>query len=406
MRQPHFLGVFEAMAYDTIKLKSPPIDLSVMRRVEQQCLLRSGLDMPTGEIKYELFSGELKGSWDSRISVLPRNEDFCLDPDGRVRKHPCEPFLIIEASVHKVMYGHNVYGGPSNFLEAARHLVALVEKLLDTELLPADYWTVHRVDVAHVYNLSKPACKEFFDSLQLRNFPRRQKNSAKYDMALYFAGKTTTVKFYHKGTEFRVHEHSRLRSFFRDLFKHIYGADPKNTERVEKKLQALQRLADNRLRVEVEIHSDKLQYDYGKNPTVAELTDEYLERIHDGEIERLLREGRQSMETVRNTTAVMTRLQNVYGDTRGAQLYGFWSALCTLNENVVRAKFSRATYFRNRKLLEDAGVSWRSSNITVTANDSLIHDFSPMRADRRFCNAPARNRPEYQTSRDLMRLAA
>jgi len=406
MRQPQFLSVFEAMAYDTIKLKSPSMDRSVMRRIEQQCLLRSGLDMPTGEIKYELFSGQLLGSWDSRISVIPKYEDFSVDPDGRVRKHACEPYLIVEGSVHKAMLGHNVYGGPTKFLEACRFLVGLVERRLQTELMAADYWTVHRVDNAHVYRLSKPGCKEFFDSLQLRNFPRRQKNSAKYDMALYFAGKTTTVKFYHKGTEFRVHDYSRLRSFFRDLFKHIYGPDPKNAERVEKKLQALQRLADNRLRVEVEIHSDKLQYDYGKNPTVAELTDEYLERIHDGEIERLLREGRQSMETVRNTTAVMTRLQNVYGDTRGAQLYGFWSALCTLNENVVRAKFSRATYFRNRKLLEDAGVSWRSSNITVTANDSLIHDFSPMRADRRFCNAPARNRPEYQTSRDLMRLAA
>lgn len=395
-----------------------------MRRIEQQCILRSGTDLASGEIMYELFTGQLLGSWDSRISVLPKYEDYVIDKNGRPRLHPCEPYLIVEASVHKVMHGHNVYGGPTNFLEAARHLVNLVEKLLETELCIADRWTVHRVDVAHVYNLSKAACKEFFDSIQLRNFPRRQKNSAKYDMALYFAGKTTTVKFYHKGSEFRVHDYSRLRSFFRALFTHQYGPDAKNAERVEKKLQALQRLADNRLRVEVEIHSDKLQYDFSetlknkdsgerilygcdrKNPTVAEISDEYLERIHDGEVERLLREGRQSMETVRNTTAVMTRLQNVYGDTRGAQLYGFWSALCTLNENVVRAKFSRATYFRNRKLLEDAGVSWRASNITVTANDSLIHDFSPMRADRRFCNAPARNRPEYQTSRDLMRLAA
>lgn len=406
MRQRLFFGVLEAMAYDTIKIKSPCIDRSVMRRIEQQCILRSGTDLASGEIMYELFTGQLLGSWDSRISVLPKYEDFVLDKNGRPRLHPCEPYLIVEASVHKVMHGHNVYGGPSNFLEAARHLVSLVEKLLETELLPADYWTVHRVDVAHVYNLSKPACKEFFDSIQLRNFPRRQKNSAKYDMALYFAGKTTTVKFYHKGTEFRVHDYSRLRSFFRALFNHQYGPDAKNADRVEKKLEALQRLADNRLRVEVEIHSDKLQYDYGKNPTVAEITDEYLERIHDGEVERLLREGKQSMETVRNTTAVMTRLQSVYGDTRGAQLYGFWSALCTLNENVVRAKFSRATYFRNRKLLEDAGVSWRASNITVTANDSLIHDFSPTRADRRFCNVPARNRPEFQISRDLMRLAA
>ena len=112
------------------------------------------------------------------------------------------------------------------------------------------------------------------------------------------------------------------------------------------------------------------------------------------------------METVRTTTAVMTRLQNVYGCTPGQRLYGFWAAMCTLNENVMREKYSRATFFRNRKLLEDAGVSWRSSDINVTANDSLIHDFTPMRVDRRFCNAPARNRPELNYSRDELRLAA
>lgn len=394
------------MAYDTIKIKSPSMDRSIMRRIEQQCILRSGCDLGSGEILYELFTGQLLGSWDSRISVMPKYEDYVIDKLGRPRLHACEPYLLIEASVHKVMLGHNVYGGPKNFQVAARYLVALVEKLLATDMPPADCWTVHRVDVAHVYNLSKPACKEFFDSIQLRNFPRRQKKAAKYDMAVYFAGKTTTVKFYHKGDEFRLHDYARLRSFFRILFDHLHGTSDKNPGRVERKLKALQRLADNRLRVEVEVHSDKFQYDFGKNPTVAEVTDDYLERIHDTEIERLLREGKQAMDTVRSTTAVITRLQNTYGDTRGGQLYGFWSALCTLNENVVRAKYSRATFFRNRKLLEEAGVSWRASNIVVTANDSLIHDFTPQRVDRRFCFSPARNRPEYHVSRDLMRLAA
>lgn len=112
------------------------------------------------------------------------------------------------------------------------------------------------------------------------------------------------------------------------------------------------------------------------------------------------------MDTVRTTTAVMTRLQNLYGQTKGQRLYGFWAAMCTLNENVMRDQYARATFFRNRKLLEEAGVSWRSSDITVTANDSLIHDFTPMRVDRRFCSAPARNRPEFTISREELRLAA
>jgi len=394
------------MAYDTIKLKSPPMDRGTIQRIEQQCIMRQGMDMSSGELLYELFTGQLLGSWDSRISVIPKYEDWINDKNGTPRLQPCEPYLLVEASVHKVMLGHNVYGGPTNFQEAARYLVALVEKLLDTELMPADYWTVHRVDVAHVYKLSKASCKLFFDGIQLMSFPRRQRNSAKYDMAVYFAGKTTTVKFYHKGSEFSVHDRSRLRSFFRILFAHIYGPDEKNTTRVDRKLKALQRLADQRLRVEVEIHSDKLQYDLGRNPQVRELTDAYLERIHDTEIERLMREGKQGMETVKTTRAVLARLQANYPGAQATRLYGFWTSLTTLGDEVARQQYTKPTFYRNRKALEEVGISWRGTDIVVTANDSPIHDFTPQRVDRRFCHAPARNRPEYHVSRDLMRLAA
>lgn len=395
------------MAYDTIKLKSPCMPESVVRAIEQQCILRSGIDLATGALLYELHSGELLGSWDSRIAVRPMYEDWVIDKNGRPRLAPSEPYITVECSVHKAMLGHNVYGGPTNFRESCSFLIDLLEKLLGVELPPSNIWTVHRVDVAHVFALSRPAIKEFFDSISLRNFPRRQKKAAKYDMAVYFAGKTTTVKFYHKGSEFKVHDYARLRHYFRAVYAYQYGkGDTDNLKRAERKLKALQRLAENRLRVEVEVHSDKFQYDFGKNPLVEEVTDQYLEAVHDKEVERLLREGKQAMETVRTTTAVMTRLQNLYGQTKGQRLYGFWAAMCTLNENVMRDQYTRATFFRNRKLLEEAGVSWRSSDITVTANDSLIHDFTPMRVDRRFCSSPARNRPEFNISREELRLAA
>lgn len=396
------------MAYDTIKLKSPAMDRSIVKRIEAQCIMKSGFNLATGEILYEIFFGELLGSWDARISVIPKYEDYIIGKQGRPELHPCEPYLLVEASAHKVMHGHNVYGGPTDFRAAASNLVSLVEKLLDTDL-PSSYgWTVHRVDVANVFRLSKPACKEFFEGVQLLSFPRRQKGSAKYAMAVYFAGKTTTVKFYHKGSEFQVHERSRLRNFFTNLYQHIYGkTDIKNKDRVERKLQALQRLADSRLRVEVEIHSDKLQYDFGHNPRVDELTDEYLQRIHDTEIERLLREGKQGMDTVRTSRDVLRRLKREYGDTRGTQLYGFWTSLCTLGDETARDHFSKATFYRNRKSLEEVGVSWRGSDIVVVSNDSLVpHDFAPIRTDQRLCFLPARNRPEYQVSRELMRLAA
>ncbi len=396
------------MAYDTIKLKSPALDRQLVQKIEQQCLLRSGQDMATGEVLYEIFSGQLLGSWDSRISVVPKYEDFVINKSGRPVLQPCEPYLLIEASVHKVFYGQNVYGGPTDFQRVCSDFVVLLEELLDVELPPARNWTVHRVDVAEVYRLAKPACKEFFDGMQLINFPRRKRGSAKYDMAVYFAGKTTTVKFYHKGTEFQVHERSRLRAFFTHLFTHLYGQDDKeNRARVERKIKALQRLADGRLRAEVEIHSDKLQYDFEKNPRVDEVTDAYLQQVYDKEIEKLLREGKQGMDTVRDSKAVMRRLKSVYGDINGKRLYGFWSVLCHHGDEVTRQEYPKASFYRNRKQLEEAGVAWRGSDVVIVANDGLLpHDFAPVRSDKRLCYLPARNREEFQVSREMMRLAA
>lgn len=397
------------MAYDTIRLRSPAMDKSIIERIEQQCLLRSGTEMATGEVRYEIFSGELLGSWDSRISIVPKYEEYVINKSGRPELRDCEPYVIIEASVHKVFLGHNVYGGPTCFQSICSDFVALVGDLMQVDFLPACYWTVHRVDLAHTFRLSIQQCKEFFDGIQLMSFPRRKKGSAKYDMAVYFAGKTTTVKFYHKGTEFRVHERSRLRGFFRNLFMYLYGKteDEKLRKLTERKVEALQRLADKTLRCEVEIHSDKLQYDFEKNPLVSEVTDAYLEAVYDKEIEKLLREGKQGMETVRQTKAVLMRLKNMYGDSNGTRLYGFWNMMCTLGDEVTKAQFPRATFYRNRKHLEDAGVSWRGTDVKVVANDGLLPaDFSPIRTDRRLCFLPARNRPEYQVSREMMRQAA
>ena len=340
--------------------------------------------------------------------MIPKYEDYVMGKNGRPDFARCEPYILIEASVHKIFVGHNVYGGSSDFQKVTSEFIHLLEDQLNVELPPARNWTVHRVDVALVYRLSKPACKEFFDGMQLISFPRRKKGSAKYAMAVYFAGKTTTVKFYHKGSEFAVHDRSRLRQFFINLFQHLHGKDDtQNYQRAEKKIQALQRLADNRMRVEVEIHSDKFQYDFGKNPKVEDVTDTYLQEVYDREVEKLLREGKQGMDTVRETRAVMRRLQNVYGHSTGNRLYGFWSSLCTLGDEVTREQFPKTVYFRNRKQLEEAGVSWRGTDVVVIANDKLIpSDFSPIRSDKRLCYLPARNRLEYQVSREMMQQAA
>jgi len=94
------------MAYDTVKLRSPFLSEQTVQRVREQSFFRSGVEMVTGEVRYQLYAGELLGSWDSRISVIPKNEMFVIGKNGRPVKERCEPYLEIEASLHKVVDLH------------------------------------------------------------------------------------------------------------------------------------------------------------------------------------------------------------------------------------------------------------------------------------------------------------
>lgn len=397
------------MALDTIRLKSPYLDDSLVRKIEEKCILRQGVQLESGEVLYEITTGNLSGSWDSRISIKPMREDYVKGKSGVPQLHPSEPYIIVECSAHKVFQGHNIYGGPTGFQGVCLDLVEFLETLLDLELPAARNWLLRRVDWAENYRLPFIAIQEFFEGLQTVQFPRRK--AAKFGAhSIHFPGTTTTVKMYHKGLEFRQHDYKRLKYFF-TLHRCQQFPDAKDAESngrwISKKLEAFQRLANNRLRVEVGIHAEKLDFDFGHQPQVHEVTDDYLKSVHDREVGRLMKEGKTPMEIARDNRTVSNRLRSEYGETKGAQLLGFWFQMAGLGEEIVKKNVSRATFYRNRKLLVDAGVSWLNSNVHVIANEgALPADFRPFRDDPRLCDRPARQRPAFLLDRDFLRLAA
>jgi II/X family phage/plasmid replication protein len=161
---------------------------------------------------------------------------------------------------------------------------------------------------------------------------------------------------------------------------------PKNERRTRQKIAALQRLANNRLRVEVEIHADKLDADFGHKPLVQEVTDEYLMALHDREVKRLLREGKEAMQTVRHSKAVLQRLTDIYGAQTASRLHGFWYQLATHGEAECRKQYARTVFYRNRKLLTDAAVSWNGTDVKlIQSQGALPADFVPLRTHPRIC---------------------
>ena len=357
---------------DTISIVSPVISDEDAKKIEKNCILRQGIDLSSGEILYELTTGSLEGSFDSRIRVDVRREKNIYS-DGSLYTLRCEPYIIIEGSVHKAMLGHNVFGGPIDFKKSCQWFLKKVSELVGFCLPDFDLWNLKRVDVAEVFQMKKDGIFEWFRAMNTAQYPRRKVH--RYgNTGLYCSGKTTTIKFYHKGSEFKKHDKGRLSKYW-----------PSDD------VVRLELIADNILRVEVEIKSDKLRYDFGDLPKLVDVDNIYIERIFDEEVKKILKEGQSGMRVVRTRENVENRIYEVYGPRMGYQLLGTWSRLAIYDEDQVKRQMSNSTFYRHLKMLREAGVSWKCTDVItkdfeLVINTKFPEDFTPQRNDiRRLC---------------------
>lgn len=358
---------------DTLKLKSPPISEETAHQVESLLVHRQGVDNATGEELYSLCSGSLPGSWSSSVSINVHRRDFVYLPptlysEGTTALVDCEPFLVVEGSVHKAMMGHNVYGGPERLQPSIAWFVQDLMKpeRLGVELPPWEGWRVLRVDVAEVFDLGNfEGCAQFLHGLGLARYPRRQPR--RYgDECVLFAGTTTALKFYHKGPEFAKHTHK--------AYSKVMGESCAN---------GVQLVSNNYLRVELSVKSKKLKTQYGDNPTAAQVQLEDLEAMQDRETGRVLKEGQKDMDTVRSTEEVRARLYEVYGERLAKTLFGTWLELAALGEDAARRGMSRPSYYRHRSQLAEAGIAWDSTDVYIREMSCIPAGFRPVRSDPR-----------------------
>jgi II/X family phage/plasmid replication protein len=268
-------------------------------------------------------------------------------------------------------------------VEAVAWFVYEVGKRLGVRLSRGEDFRADRMDWAEVYNLgSYEACQEYIGGLNLSVYPRRGEPSRHGLTGLYSAGRTTTFKVYHKGPEFKKHDSKRLRDFVR-------RGETVDTERQgnpssllkQDELDSLQYQANCILRLETEVKARKLTDDFGAKPLVVQLTRDYLEGVHDREAARLLKESRQEVETVRNNQEVLRRLRGMYDSRLAEALYATWVTLATVGEKEVRRDKPERTWYRQKKQLVDAGVSWNGTNVHISTHSAIPAGFSPVRGN-------------------------
>jgi II/X family phage/plasmid replication protein len=361
---------------DTVKIQSPFLDENLAQRIESQLKLRQSVDLSTGEIDYAFISGDLEGSYDHRIAVRVLRERWESHrvklSDGRrfnlTEQVPSPPHLSVEGSVHKAMLGHNISGGPCDVRAALRWFVGFIGDGLGERLPPADYWQVRRLDWAEAFDLGDFAVvEEWVRWVSGAAYPRRKplKHGAQ---SISFPGFSTTLKAYHKGPEFDAHDRRRL----------------KDSKLSPEAVERLQRASNSVLRLEVGIKARKLDADHGGPPLVGQISETYCMDLYERETARMLREGQRDMDTVRKYDAVESRLYSLHSRTLAAQLLATWVRFSTKGEDEARKRMTPRTFYRHRRQLVEAGVSWHGTDVHLVERFSLVPaGFSPTLRDPR-----------------------
>jgi len=350
---------------DTVKLQSPEIGERLAAAIESRLVTRWAVDRETGQLLWEFTSGSLEGSYDHRIAVAVKRErwESVQLPGGRVSTllRQSRPYLVVEGSVHKAMLGHNLQGGPLDPVASCRWFVDHIGAGLRVDLPAADDWLARRLDWAEVFALDYACCEAFIRGLAVADFPRR--SPRRYgDQSVMVPGRTTSVKVYHKGPEFAVHDRPRLGKVL-------------SSEAVAR----LQWRANELLRVEVEIKARKLDTDMDP-PAVGRLSEEHITGLYDREVAKLLRESQRMREIVRTAEDVRRRLNECYTPAQASALFGSWMSFATLGEDWTRDQLPRSTFYDHRKKLIDAGCSWHGADVALVESGPLPAGFSLLRS--------------------------
>ena len=366
--------------YDTVVIKSPEIDPETVQKIMTFCRLYEGIDIFTGELLYRFTSGELEGSYDYRIRLKVDNTEWIKEDSPVPQRVETYWHVVVECSLHKLLMNHNCYGGPADIHRSIAYLVRFLEEEMLVKLPDYQEWEVKRVDVARIYHFSdKNICKKIVGNLRNSYYTRRKPRI--YDTSVMFSGSTTAVKIYWKGPEFEKHDYKRIKKYI--LREVDLNWNKNNSDLMQHKLAMLQKHFDQVLekayriiRYECEIKARKLKEVFKTDKVLVKiLDDEILHDIADTELFKLIRED-DNMDVVRRSDLVLERLHQLYGTNQANALYSTWTKLVQFGDGQTKETMSRATFYRHKKLLVEAGVSWTCSVVNLKQFSIVPNDFS------------------------------
>lgn len=343
---------------DTIRIMSPYISKDAELAVYRLCKMhRLLVNTETGQIEWEFFSGEIRDSWDSRISLRIVDEEVFRQNGVPMKRKSVHARLCVECSIHKAMLGHNVFGGPERIKPAVRWLIDELEIAMNCDLPDSMEWELQRIDWAEIFQYS--AVRAWFKCLKHLYYPRRGESAIKWeDTSFWVSTSMVYVKCYQKGPEFMQHDYKKI-------------VQCKGVPMAE----LLKQVSNNMLRFEVEIRSRKLKQIHKvehRDVLIKEVNDELLKEVWVSEMGKILQFEMNVTEIYCDTYAVHKRLQ-VTDMTKRKQLalMGTWQMFSTLGEEHCKEMIPKSTLMRHKLELKKLGISWSSTDSMLIKEDVI-----------------------------------
>ncbi len=331
---------------DTIRFRGDFLNLDCLPQIEYELetLTKTKQDVTL----YEFTSGQLKGSYDNRISFSIKDMDWIYcETLGRPVYQSVPPYFICELSLHKFFIGHNVFGFDDD-LSRIYTVYDFLEVNFGTAFIKRDTVQLLRIDLAEVYKYdTKEQVLAIFHGL--KNHRRyRTKPSTYKNTGIYYPGTMTTFKIYDKHEEFKAHDFKKLKK--NDLFE----------------ANEIYEMSKNVVRLECEIHKKKLNELYGKYVFVEDLIMSKIidiKMVYLKEKQRLVFESHDEV-AIKSIYDVQKYLIETYGNRKGLPLYGFWSSMVLHGEEHTREIYAKASFYKNKKVLKELGIPFYEYGIT------------------------------------------
>jgi hypothetical protein len=150
----------------------------------------------TGELRFKRMRGLAEMSSPS----YHRNINWDISENFT----PGKTFVILELSLPKYYYGHNIrllY----QFYDVLKLLKNEVEKQLHCRFVSVNEWFIFRVDFCYAWNLGTyENAKAALESIKPLHYPRKQRHI--YDTGILYSSRESSLKFYLKWPDFRKHD--------------------------------------------------------------------------------------------------------------------------------------------------------------------------------------------------------